>query len=106
MSYPFDTKTVVEFFTEFPKEMTEEGTPEVGPWTFPRPRNFGKLKNVKIREKGIYVRISDLINKKSSKKSIVSAPLAISVYFLINLIRNPFRKSIGSDPCHFWLFVF
>jgi hypothetical protein len=61
MSYPFATKTIVEFFTEFPMEMTEEGTPTSGPWVYSRPPNFGKVKKVKIREKGIYVKISDLI---------------------------------------------
>jgi hypothetical protein len=61
MSYPFATKTIVDFFTEFPMEMTEEGTPIYGPWNFPAFPNFGKVKKVKIREKGIYVKISDLI---------------------------------------------
>ena len=61
MSYPFATKEIVEFFKEFPKEMTEEGIPESGPWTYSRPPNFGKVKDVKILEKGIYIRVSDLI---------------------------------------------
>lgn len=60
MSYPFDTKEIVEFFELFPEEMTEEGTPEFGPWTFPRKPDFGKVKGAKII-KFCYVKIDDLI---------------------------------------------
>lgn len=60
MSYPFETKEIVEFLTEFPKEMTEEGTPEFGPWTFPRKPDFGKVKGAKII-KFCYVKRDDLI---------------------------------------------
>ena len=60
MSYQFETKEIVEFFTEFPKEMTEEGTPEFGPWTFPRKPDFGKVKGAEII-KFCYVKRDDLI---------------------------------------------
>jgi hypothetical protein len=60
MSYPFAVKSTIEFLTKFPKEMTEEGTPEFGPWTFPRDPDFGKVKGVTIKKGGCYVRIADL----------------------------------------------
>jgi len=47
MSYPFVVKSTVEFLTEFPEEMTEGGTPEFGPWIFPRNPDFGKVKGVR-----------------------------------------------------------
>jgi hypothetical protein len=60
MSYPFNTKGIIEFFELFPKEMTEEGTPEFGPWSFPRLPDFGKVKGAKVI-KFCYVKIADLI---------------------------------------------
>jgi len=60
MSYPFDTKEIIELFELFPEEMTEEGTHEFGPWSFPRKPDFGKVKGAKII-KFCYVRIDDLI---------------------------------------------
>ena len=61
MSFPFAVKDTIEFLTEFPEEMTEEGTPEFGPWLFPRDPDFGKVTGVKIKKRGCYVRIADLI---------------------------------------------
>ena len=60
MSYPFETKEISEFFELFPEEMTEEGTSEFGPWTFPFPPNFGKVKGAKVI-KFCYVNIAYLI---------------------------------------------
>jgi len=61
MNYPFNTKEIIEFFELFPEEMTEEGTPKFGPWSFPRKPDFGKVKRAKII-KFCYVKIADLIS--------------------------------------------
>lgn len=69
MSYPFATKTIVEYLTEFPEDMTEKETfdkiysPEDGPWNYPTPANFGKLVEGKDYEivGWYYVKHSDLI---------------------------------------------